>query len=184
MKLMLETERLRFRRFELTDAEELFHHHREAELVKWIPNESYASMEETNEAIAFFGDCVDKGKLPYVMAIVMKENGKMIGDAGINEVEGGSGEVEVGFSICEGYQGNGYAKEALKAITQFAAAHFKANVLYGRILHGNTASIKVVKGCGYVFAKEEFGAADDPYCKGMLIYIWQGDRNDHRTNKL
>jgi len=53
MKYLLETERLRFRKFELTDAEKLFHHHLEEELLEWIPNESYENIDRTNEAITF-----------------------------------------------------------------------------------------------------------------------------------
>lgn len=170
MKYIMETDRLRFRRFELSDAEELYKHHQSSELMKWIPNESYQDIVEAKDAIKFYADCVDKNQLPFVLAIELKENGKLIGDTGINEVEGNQGEVEVGYSICEEYQGNGLATETLKVITDFILEHFGAKNLYGRILHGNKASVKVMEKCGYSYINEEFGAEDDPYGKGMLIY--------------
>ena len=37
-------------------------------------------------------------------------------------------------------------------------------------MHGNNASVRVLEKNGYEFAKEEFGAEDDPYGNGMLIY--------------
>ena len=40
----------------------------------------------------------------------------------------------------------------------------------GRVVHGNEASAKVLEKNGYRFVKEEFGAEDDPYGKGMLVY--------------
>ena len=39
-----------------------------------------------------------------------------------------------------------------------------------RVVHGNEASAKVLEKSGYRFVKEEFGAEDDPYGKGMLVY--------------
>ena len=88
MRYLCATKRLRLRRFEPTDAETLFRHHREENLKKWIPNESYTDVAEAGEAIQFYSRCVDAGKLPYVLAIESKADGQMIGDAGINEVEG------------------------------------------------------------------------------------------------
>lgn len=35
---------------------------------------------------------------------------------------------------------------------------------------GNNASVRVLKKNGYEFVKKEFGAEDDPYGNGMLIY--------------
>ena len=35
---------------------------------------------------------------------------------------------------------------------------------------GNNASVRVLEMNGYEFVKEEFGAEDDPYGNGMLIY--------------
>ena len=37
-------------------------------------------------------------------------------------------------------------------------------------MHGNNASVRVLEKNGYEFVKEEFGAEDDPYGNGMLIY--------------
>lgn len=39
-------------------------------------------------------------------------------------------------------------------------------VLYGRVLHGNQASVRVLEENGYQYETEEFGAEDDPYNKG------------------
>ena len=43
------------RKFELDDARCLYKNHLEEDVIKWIPNESYADMEETKEAINFLG---------------------------------------------------------------------------------------------------------------------------------
>lgn len=170
MKYIFKTQHLRVRRFENSDAEGLYKNHLEEEIKQWISNESYADLEETQEAIAFYQACVDKGQLPYVLAIELKETGELIGDTGVNEVEGAPGEVEIGYSICKKYSGRGFATEVVLAMTDFVVNNFDVKVLYGRVMHGNNASVRIMEKCGFEFLREEFGAEDDPYGMGMQVY--------------
>lgn len=170
MEYLFETEYLKIRKFEIDDAPYLYKNHLEKEVKKWIPNESYADMEETKEAINFYIDCVNKKQLPYVLAVELKSTGELIGDTGVNEIEGNQKEVEIGYGICKKYSGKGYATELLMAMTKYIAETFKINILYGRVMHGNYASIRVLEKNDYKFIKEELGAEDDPYGNGMLIY--------------
>ena len=167
---MFETKHLRIRKFEGKDAQHLYENHLEEEVKKWIPNESYADIEETQDAINFYVDCVNNRRLPYVLAVELKQTGELIGDTGVNEVDGKTAEVEIGYGICQKYSGKGYASELLKAMTEFVVSAFGMNVLYARVIHGNNASVKVLEKNGYKFVAEEFGAEDDPYGNGMLIY--------------
>lgn len=168
--IIFETEHLRVRKFEMEDAKGLYENHLEEEMKAWIPNESYADIEEAQGAIQFYRDCVEQKHLPYVLAIELKATGELIGDTGINEVEGSPQEVEIGYSICHKYSGKGFATEIVKAMTKFVVENFGIQILYGRVMHGNEASVRVVEKNGYEFVREEFGAEDDPYGKGMLIY--------------
>jgi ribosomal-protein-alanine N-acetyltransferase len=170
MDYIFETEHLGIRKFKIEDAKCLYENHLEAEVKKWIPNESYADIEETQEAINFYVNCVDNKQLPYVLAVELKETGELIGDTGVNEVEGNLDEVEIGYGICRKHSGKGYATEVLRAMSEFIVETFRINVLYGRVMNGNNASIRVLEKNGYKFLKEEFGAEDDPYGNGMFIY--------------
>lgn len=167
---MFETKHLGIRKFESKDAQRLYENHLEEKVKKWIPNESYVDIEETQDAINFYVDCVNNRRLPYVLAVELKQTGELIGDTGVNEVDGKTDEVEIGYGICQKYSGKGYATELLKAMTEFVVSAFGMNVLYGRVMHGNNASVKVLEKNGYKFIAEEFGAEDDPYGNGMLIY--------------
>ena len=158
MEYMFETERLGIRKFEIEDAKCLYENHLEEEVKRWIPNESYEDMEEAKGAIRFYVDCVNGGHLPYVLAVELKETGELIGDTGVNVVEGNPDEVEIGYGICKKYSGNGYATELLKAMTDFIKRTFEINVLYGRVMRGNSASVRVLEKNGYEFVKEESGA--------------------------
>ena len=113
MGMLFETERLIVRKFKAEDAQPLYENHMDEEVGKWFPNECYADPEEARDAIRFYADCVDHGKLPFVLGVELKETGELIGDTGISEVDGKSGETEVGYCIGQKYRGNGYAGECL-----------------------------------------------------------------------
>ena len=170
MACFFETEHLRIRKFAAEDDGALFENHLEEAVKKWIPNESYGDLEEAQRAIRFYADCVNNRRLPYVLAVESKETGELIGDTGINEVEGKPGEVEIGYTICQKHSGKGYATELVKAMTEFAVSAFGVGALYGRVIRGNRSSVRVLEKNGYVFIGEETDAEDDPYGKGMLIY--------------
>ena len=170
MDKMFETERLIIRKLGDEDAQKLYENHLDDEVRKWFPNECYADVEEALDAARFFADCVDNGHLPFVLGVELKETKELIGDTGLSEVEGKPDETEIGYCIGRQYRGRGYATELLNAISGFAASRFGVRVIYGRVVHGNEASAKVLEKNGYRFVKEEFGAEDDPYGKGMLVY--------------
>ena len=64
MVYLFETEHLLIRSFQSADAQRLYENHLEENVKKWIPNESYHSLEEAQHAIAFYADCVKHNRLP------------------------------------------------------------------------------------------------------------------------
>ena len=170
MDYMFETEHLRIRSFQAEDAQQLFSIHLEEEVKAWIPNESYANMEDARNAIAFYTRCVCAKRLPYVLAVTLKETGELIGDTGVNQVTGSLKEVEIGYVICQKHSHKGYATELLSAMTDFVVSNFHIHVLYGRVMRGNLPSRRVLEKNGYIFIREELDAEDDPYGNGMLVY--------------
>ncbi len=167
---IFETERLAVRKFKPEDAKRLYEIHRDDDVKKWIPGEYYEDIDEALEGTEFFADCADNGRLPYVLAVVLKETGELIGDTGVNEVEGKPGEVEIGFVIGRDYRGKGYATEVLKQMSDHFTSVFHCKVLYGRVMKGNDVSVRVLEKSGYCFMDEEYGAEDDPYGNGMFVY--------------
>ena len=170
MGIFIETEHLLIRKFEAKDAEQLYKNHLDDKVRQWFPNECYADLDEAKGAIEFFADCVEHDRLPFVLAAELKESGELIGDSGVSEVEGVPDEVEIGYQICDKYSGRGFATELLKAMTNFSFSHFDVSAIYGRVIHGNSASARVLEKGGYTFLREEFGAEDDPYGNGMLVF--------------
>ncbi len=170
MDILLETERLVIRPFREEDAPALYENHRDGQVRRWFPNECYADGAEALDAIRFYAGCVEGGRLPFVLGVERKADGALIGDTGVSEVEGRPGEAEIGYCIGEKYRGQGYAAEVVTSVTGFMAARFGLRVIWGRVVHGNAASARVLEKCGYAFIREESGAEDDPYGDGMLVY--------------
>ena len=48
--------------------------------------------------------------------------------------------------------------------------HHGIGVIWGRVVYGNDASVKVLEKNGYQFVSTKFGAEDDPYGNRMLVY--------------
>ena len=167
---MFETKRLLVRPFRDEDAQPLYENHLDDAVRKWFPNECYKDPEEAQDAIRFFAECVRNNRLPFVLGVELKETGELIGDTGISEVEGKPDETEIGYCIGQKYRGRGYATELLEAVSGFVFSRFGVRVIYGRVVHGNDASAKVLEKSGYQFVEVEFGAEDDPYGNGMLVY--------------
>ncbi len=164
------TDRLVIRMLQENDKESLYRNHLAEDFKRWFPNEVYDDTDDAAEAIDFFCSCVRDEELPFVLAIELQEDGNLIGDIGINEVDGKDDEIEIGFSIKPEYGNRGFATEALKAMCDFASARFKIDTLHGRALKGNDASIRVLSKCGFTYKELEMGAEDDPYGYGMMVY--------------
>ena len=59
------------------------------------------------------------------------------------------GIAEIGYGISEAYQNNGYATEAVKAALEWAFAHPETAAVEAETDSENTASISVLKKCGF-----------------------------------
>lgn len=59
------------------------------------------------------------------------------------------GIAEIGYGICEEYQSNGYATEAVKAILEWAFSQPEVVTVEAETDPDNTASIRVLEKCGF-----------------------------------
>lgn len=69
------------------------------------------------------------------------------------------GIVEVGYSMLETDQRNGYCTEAVRALISWAFAHPEVRMIIGHTLEELTPSIRVMEKCGFTFAGA--GAIED-----------------------
>ena len=100
----------------------------------------------------------------YAIWTIESKDGFHVGDLsfkGLND----DGSVEIGYSINEMHQGQGYATEAVKAFLPVMAEAVGTDVVHGICLSENAASKHVLLKCGF-----------DPVFEGIGDY--QGEKRD------
>jgi RimJ/RimL family protein N-acetyltransferase len=65
-----------------------------------------------------------------------------------------NGRVEIGYSMLEAHQRNGYCTEAVRALTAWAFEHEDVQTIVAHTLPGLVPSIRVLEKCGFVYAGE------------------------------
>lgn len=149
-KIVFETERLKLRRIEASDSADMF---------------SYSSLEATSRYLLwsphtseYATRCmIDRLKreyrdgLYYELAIVLRENGRMIGTCGITSYSEEDRTVEIGYVISPQYWGMGIAPEASSVIINFAFCQLGAHRVEARYIKENERSRRVMEKCGMRF---------------------------------
>ena len=85
-------------------------------------------------------------------ALILKENGKMIGTCGFTEIYEREKRAEVGYVIAPNFHRRGLAPEALKRVMEYGFLTLGLEKLSGRFMEDNDASRKIL---------ERFGFTDD-----------------------
>ena len=109
--MIAETERLILRRYTERDFDDLFEYLSDAEVVKFEPYKAMTA-EETRENLKW------RIETDEMIAVVLKENHKMIGNIYFGKRDFDSREI--GFVFNQNFWGNGYAKESCRAIIEHA----------------------------------------------------------------
>lgn len=145
----INTERLFLRSLNINDAEALFNYRSDSTANKyqgWIPITINDSIDFIKNRIS---PTVDKINTWFQFAIIKKENNELIGDIGIHFFDPDKYQVEIGFTLDEAQQGNGYATEALRATINYLFYELNKRRIIASIDPRNTNSIKLVSRLGF-----------------------------------
>ncbi|MGY1661328.1 GNAT family N-acetyltransferase [Geodermatophilus sp. SYSU D00705] len=85
-----------------------------------------------------------------------------VGRAGFHGPPDAAGVVEVGYSIDPGHRRRGYARAALRALLDRAAADPCVTTVRASVAPGNVASRDLVLGSGFVAVGEQVDEVDGP----------------------
>ncbi|MEU3409811.1 GNAT family N-acetyltransferase [Streptomyces sp. NPDC006658] len=121
----------------------------------WLGGEPYAG---TREAAGYLVKAYEAGvHRPEfgVFALVRHEDGRALGGIGFHGAPDEEGRVEIGYDLVEEARGQGYATEALRALTEWALAREDVDLALLTIEHGNTASRHVAERAGFTPATVE-----------------------------
>ena len=157
--MILETERLLLKPYELEFAEEIYQvvkHKEIADTMVMIPHPY--PREVVDSWISYLQKSFEQGAA-YEFAVFLKESDRYIGNCGLVTVSKTHKNAEVGYFIDVSQWGKGYATEACKKIINFGFKEHQLNRIYSRCMVRNIASRKVMEKCGMVWEgrhKQEF----------------------------
>lgn len=157
--MQLETERLILREFTSSDFDSLYEILSDSETMQHYPKpfdeakvRYWIDWNLENYQIYGFG----------LLAVVLKETGKLIGDCGIT-MQNINGKIkpEIGYHIHKAHQRKGYAKEAARACRDWVFENTPFNMVFSYTKYTNTgsSSTAIANGMQYIgeFANEADG---------------------------
>ena len=149
---MIETERLLLRRYTPDDFDALYEILSDPETMRHYPAPYDA--EGTRRWIIWNLDNYEKYGFG-LWALVLKETGAFIGDCGLT-IQNIDGELlpEIGYHINKKYWRQGYAKEAARAVRDWAFRNTGFDALYSYMKHDNVASWSTALANGMKKVKE------------------------------
>ena len=149
---MIETERLLLRDYTPGDFDALYEIISDAETMAHYP--APYDRAGTQRWLDWCLDCYARCGFG-LWAAVLKETGEFIGDCGLT-LQNIDGETlpEIGYHIHKKYWRRGYAKEAARAVRDWAFANTEYNALYSYMNYTNEASWRTAMANGMKKVKE------------------------------
>ena len=153
--VILETDRLILRAWEITDLDDFFEYASVEGVGEKAGWEHHKSKDKSLEILKMF---IEEKK---VFAIVLKENQKVIGSIGIEEL---SEELdkdldnllgrELGYVLNKDYWNKGIMKEAVSKVVDYCFNTLKLNFLMASYFNYNIASKRVLENLNFKFYKD------------------------------
>lgn len=153
--MIIETERLRLRPWEETDAESLFEYAKDPAVGPIAGWPVHTSVENSREIIR----SVLSARETY--AVCLRQDNRAIGSIGLfapaqTLVKISSTELEIGYWIGVPFWGNGYIPEAVKALQKHAFEELSCTAMWCGYYDGNHKSRRCQEKCGFSYHHTEY----------------------------
>jgi RimJ/RimL family protein N-acetyltransferase len=118
----------------------------------------------------------------YQFAVLLKESGRLIGNAGIRMRTPGVVTADMGYEIAPDEWGRGYASEAARAVLNFGFRELRLHRVWAECIAGNAASERVLQKLGMRLEgrlrENEFfkGRWWDTLIYAILVQEWIGSQ--------
>ena len=167
---VLQTARLRIRRFQPDDAPVIHAYRTDPEIARyqsWDPARfSLATARSFVREMAHAtpGSAGDW----FQFAIELRSTGELIGDVALGADTQGPGTAELGFSLARHQHGHGYATEAVRAVVGYAEGTLRATRIVAIADARNQPSIGVLERAGFARTRVE----EAPFKGELVREIW------------
>jgi GNAT superfamily N-acetyltransferase len=106
--------------------------------------------------------------------LVRREDGLAVGAMGFHSAPDEEGRVEIGYDLVEAARGQGYATEALRALSAWALARDDAQTVFAIVDRANVPSQNVVTRAGFTQVSEDSAGSGDSGDEEQLAYELRG----------
>jgi len=158
MSTFIESERLILREFTEDDLPALVEIAGQEHILRWCTDwqDCGAWVHDWYKGIRWRYTIGDPNTEFILLAIIEKQSGKLIGqiNTGCELKDEKPGELSVGYYIAKEAMNQGYATEAVKAMTQHFFPVNKNDFFFAIIKPGNAASARVAEKAGFAFVSE------------------------------
>lgn len=149
--LLIETERLIIRPYQLEDTNDLFNIISEPNFYDYIP-ETPPSLKEVGEIIQWSMDCNNKNTLEKIyklnLGIILKESNCFIGFCGLGPYDLDSTKIEIYYGLHKDFRGRGLTTEAAKALLDYGFSTLRLDEIVTTVFPQNTPSVRILEKIG------------------------------------
>lgn len=153
--MYLESDRLEFRPYADEDFQFLWSLLADPEMVRYIGKGQTRDRSGALEFLYWIYRSYQEMPNSGLLLLVRKADGRRIGHAGlVAQTINGVDELEVGYWVAKDFWGQGYAKEAARALRDYGLHELGRQRLISLIQPGNKASQKVAEHIGMTVEQE------------------------------
>ncbi|HEY2069045.1 MAG TPA: GNAT family protein [Rhizomicrobium sp.] len=152
--MILRTDRLYLRPLAAGDAEALFAIMSDEEAMRFWDWPAFKDYTTVAEIVAGqVADMAEGRALYWAVALVTPDGGTgpVIGACDLSEIARRQSRAELGFLFNRAWWGNGYAAEAMDAVTRYAMGELGIERLWARVHDGNDASRRLLERLGFSY---------------------------------
>ncbi|MEE1199511.1 MAG: GNAT family protein [Christensenellales bacterium] len=143
----LETQRLRIRKLNMHDAQDIYAYSRDPLVAKHVLWDAHRSVGESRAYLRYVLRQYRQGN-PSSWGIQLKETGRIIGTIGFVWIDSVNASAEVGYSLARPLWGQGLMTEALQAVIRYGFESLLLNRIEAFHEIDNPASGSVMRKCG------------------------------------
>lgn len=163
--LKIETGSLIIRPFKVSDAKDASYYSRQPIVAHWLSDMVMKDEEEAVNWIKWVNGNLSIESTEIVLAIELKNEGKVIGVVGVHPKDTLDNEVEILYGVSDEYQRKGYCMEAASSLIQWVFENTATTRLSAIVKPENIASEKVIKKLGFIYKDTRMLEYDGRICK-------------------
>jgi RimJ/RimL family protein N-acetyltransferase len=158
------TSRLHLRPFTAADHEAIHAVYSDPDVMRYVGHGAHRSMAETVRALRVYADILAAHGYSF-LAVVERDGGALVGDAGLNPLGGRGPDVELGYTVAHEAWGRGYATEVGRALVEHAFGTLGVPRVVAQVEPDNAASRHVLEKLGMTPREERVA-----YGRPHLLY--------------